>query len=269
MRGDHTARSNNSGYLGTIPLVAHRGYAARYPENTRESLAAAVAVGARFLEFDIQLSADGVPVLLHDATLDRTAGRTGSVFDLSAADLNLVEVNETDRLNGTFQGVCIPQLQQVAADLARWPGVSAFVEIKEESLNHFGTVFMVERVLKALGKALDSCVIISFSAAAVLEARQHCGCAIGWAVRNWSEESRRIASRIEPEYLFCNHLKFPAPPEPLWQGPWRWVAYEVAQPGLAFSLAQRGVHMIETMAIAEMMGQQAKIAGLDPINGHA
>lgn len=72
------------GTPGGTPLVAHRGYAARYPENTRESLAAAVSVGAEFVEFDIQLSADGVPVLLHDADLDRTAGRRGTVFDLSA-----------------------------------------------------------------------------------------------------------------------------------------------------------------------------------------
>ena len=58
----------------TIELVAHRGYAARYPENTRESLAAAVRAGARFLEFDVQLSADGVPVLLHDVTLSARPG---------------------------------------------------------------------------------------------------------------------------------------------------------------------------------------------------
>jgi len=265
----HIRSRNNSGYLEGIPLVAHRGYAARYPENSRESLAAAVAAGARFLEFDVQLSADGIPVLLHDATLDRTAGRAGSVFDLSAAELSRIEVNESERLNNSFHGVTIPLLKQVAEDLSGWPGVTAFVEIKEESLDRFGISFMVKRVLDALGQVVDSCVVISFSEEAALQARQQCGCAIGWAVRRWSEESRRIAGRLAPEYLFCNHRKFPPPPEPLWQGPWRWVAYEVTQPSLAFSLARRGVHMIETMAIAEMLAQQAPTAGSGPADGNA
>ena len=47
-------------------IVAHRGYTGRYPENTLLSLAAAVSYGARFLEFDVQLTRDGVPVLCHD-----------------------------------------------------------------------------------------------------------------------------------------------------------------------------------------------------------
>ena len=239
MQNDHSAQPSpasgggDDGCVGNIPLVAHRGYAARYPENSRESLAAAIAVGAKFLEFDIQLSADGVPILLHDANLDRTSGRPGSVFDMSAAELSRIEVNEAERLNGRFRGVCIPKLQQVAADLARWPGVTAFVEIKEESLDRFGASFTVKQVLEALSQVLDSCVVISFSVEAVLQARRNCGCAIGWAVRHWSQESRGTACSLAPEYLFCNHLKFPPPPEPLWQGPWRWVAYEVAQPGLA------------------------------------
>ena len=246
---------DKDGRFRGIPLVAHRGYASRYPENTRESLAAAVAVGARFLEFDIQLSADGVPVLLHDASLDRTSGRPGSVFDFSSAELACVEVNENDRLDNAFNGVHIPLLEQVAADLALWPGVVAFAEIKEESLRRFGVEFTVDRVLAALAPVLDSCVVISFSADAIEAARRRSGCAIGWAVRQWSEESHQTAIRLAPGYLFCNHLKFPGQSEPLWQGPWRWVAYEVAEPGLALRLVQRGVHMIETMAIGEMIGE--------------
>jgi len=241
------------GCLGTIPLVAHRGYAARYPENTRQSLAAAVSVGARFLEFDVQLSADGVPVLLHDASLNRTAGRSGSVLSLSAAELARVEVNENERLGRKFSGVRIPLLAEVAADLAQWPDVTAFVEIKEDSLSRFGTPYVIAQVLEALGRKLDSCVIISFSADAVLEARHRGSARVGWAVRQWSDESRLTAAKLKPEYLFCNYLKFPPLPASLWQGPWLWVAYEVAQPALAIELARRGVDMIETMAIAEMM----------------
>lgn len=234
-------------------LVAHRGYAARYPENTRESLAAAVAAGARFLEFDIQLSADGIPVLLHDVTLDRTAGRPGLVFNHFAAELTQIEVNEAERLGGAFQGVCIPSLEQVVEDIGQWPGVIIFVELKEESLDRFGTHFVVHQVLDVLAPVLDSCVVISFSAEAVLEARRQCDCNIGWVVRHWSEESHETAQQIAPQYLFCDHLELPSPPEPLWAGPWRWVVFEVDDVALAQALVQRGVQMLETMAIEDML----------------
>ena len=50
-------------------LVAHRGYALHYPENTLIGIEAAIRAGARYVEVDVQLSADKVPVLFHDRTL--------------------------------------------------------------------------------------------------------------------------------------------------------------------------------------------------------
>lgn len=233
-------------------LVAHRGYAARYPENTRDSLAAAVRAGARFLEFDVQLSADGVPVLLHDDTLQRTAGRPGSVFELSAAELSRIEVNETARLGPAFSGVRLPLLREVVADLMAWPGLTAFVELKPQSLTHFGIGYVLDRVLQTLEPVLDACVVISFSAPAVEEARRRTGCEVGWAIERWSEKSFETATHLAPGYLFCNYRKFPPPPAPLWPGPWRWVAYEVTALDVANALVGRGVDLIETMAIVEL-----------------
>ncbi len=244
----------NSKSKAEAPWVAHRGYALHYPENTRESLIAALEAGAAFVEFDIQLSADGVPVLLHDATLDRTAGRSGSVFDFDAAELVRIEVNEQSRLGNAFTGVHIPLLSDIASELVLWPGVTAFVEIKEKSLQRMGHSFTVDRVLTALGDAIGQCVIISFSEKAVRLARQRSDCRIGWALREWSERYQEVADQLAPEYLFCDHLDLPPAPTPLWPGPWRWVVYEVVDQELATRLFSRGVHLVETMAIAEMMG---------------
>ncbi|MGI9308197.1 MAG: glycerophosphodiester phosphodiesterase family protein, partial [Gammaproteobacteria bacterium] len=55
-------------------LLAHRGYQRLYPENTRESLLAAIEAGAKNIEFDVQLAGDGVPMVVHDDNLKRTAG---------------------------------------------------------------------------------------------------------------------------------------------------------------------------------------------------
>jgi len=234
-------------------LVAHRGFAARYPENTRIGLAAAVARGVRQLEIDVHLSSDGVPVLLHDPDLYRTAGRAGLVFGFTAAELGRIVVNEQARFGGAFQGVCIPMLSEVAEDLRAWPGATLFVEIKEESLARFGDSFTLDRVLDALAPVLDSCVVISFSEKAVSLARERAGCRIGWVLGDWSQSSRRQAERLVPDYLFVDRLFLPSPQEALWSGDWRWVVYEVESARQGRALLRLGAHLLETMDIAALM----------------
>src|SRR3954471_19739401 len=61
---------------GRLPvIVAHRGAPTERPENTLAAFEAAIAAGAGAVEFDVRLTADGRPVVLHDATLDRTTDR--------------------------------------------------------------------------------------------------------------------------------------------------------------------------------------------------
>ena len=73
---------------GHDPLViAHRGSSGVAPENTIASFELAVAQGARAVECDVVLSADGVPVVIHDTTLDRTTTGTGNVADHAWSDL--------------------------------------------------------------------------------------------------------------------------------------------------------------------------------------
>ena len=73
--------------MPAIHRVAHRGYSAVAPENTLPALAAGVLAGATFIEFDVRTSADGVPVVIHDRTVDRTTDGTGPVWELTAEQL--------------------------------------------------------------------------------------------------------------------------------------------------------------------------------------
>jgi len=67
------------------PLIgAHRGASSQFPENSLAAFTAAILQGADFLELDVQLSRDGIPVVIHDATTDRTTGVHGQVSDLTA-----------------------------------------------------------------------------------------------------------------------------------------------------------------------------------------
>jgi glycerophosphoryl diester phosphodiesterase len=114
------------------PLVfAHRGGAKLAPENTLAAFANGLAHGADGLELDVHLSRDGVPVVIHDATLDRTTDRTGPVSALTAAELSAVDAGYRfgeDRghpFRGRGHGV--PRLWEV---LTRHASARVIVEIK-------------------------------------------------------------------------------------------------------------------------------------------
>jgi glycerophosphoryl diester phosphodiesterase len=100
------------------PLVfAHRGGARLAPENTLPAIDNGLALGADGLEIDVQLSADGIPVVIHDRTLDRTTDRTGPVLGLTASELARVDAGFHFTRDGTFpfrgQGIGIATLDAV------------------------------------------------------------------------------------------------------------------------------------------------------------
>lgn len=78
-----------------------------------------IALGADGLEIDVQLSADGIPVVIHDRTLDRTTDRTGPVNGLTAAELARVDAGFHFQIEGRFpfrgQGIGLPTLDAVLA----------------------------------------------------------------------------------------------------------------------------------------------------------
>lgn len=240
-----------------VDLIAHRGFTARYPENTIAGIAAAVEAGARWVEFDIQLSADGVPVLMHDATLVRTTGQPGTVMDLPMDELRNFAPCEPDRFGDRFADVRIASVADLIRQLATWPDVTVFAEIKKESIDRFGSRYTVARVLEALQPCMQQCVVISFVAEAIAQARELGMPRVGWAIRQFNNVIRQEATLLAPEFLFCDHEIIPAAskknPHPLWTGPWRWAVYEVGNPELALRLAGLGANLIETFDIGSLI----------------
>jgi glycerophosphoryl diester phosphodiesterase len=233
-------------------MVAHRGWAARYPENSLEALEAALEAGARFVEFDVQLSADSVPVLLHDSTLDRTAAMPGCVHDMGWDQLADVRVGETSRLGEAFAQTRLPSLAQACRLLERWPDRRAFVEIKTESLQRFGLEKVLDHCLAETGPLADRGIITSYSDDLLSLARAKHGQKIAWVLATWNQDELEHARKLAPEYLFCNVNKLPEE-GPLPPGPWQWAVYEITDPNEALALADRGAALVETMAIGEML----------------
>ncbi|HKR11985.1 MAG TPA: glycerophosphodiester phosphodiesterase family protein [Pyrinomonadaceae bacterium] len=83
-------------------IIAHRGASAVAPENTTAAFKAAIAAGADGIEFDVRLSRDGVPVVIHDDTLRRTHGLRRRVGDMTLNELNKVDVPSVEQLIELF-----------------------------------------------------------------------------------------------------------------------------------------------------------------------
>lgn len=233
-------------------LIAHRGYAKYYPENTLCSLEAALP-GACYVELDVQLSRDLVPVVIHDAGLERTAGVPGSVPDMEYNALRSLSVAEHARLGGDFDNAHLPALQEVVAWMQPLPRLQAFVEIKSESLSRFGIATVVRRVMEVVAPVRQRVIVISYDRDAVQHARDSGAMASGWVLSTWDEDSLAEAAALAPDYLFCNHRKIPGTLSRLPRGPWCWALYEITDPQLALDWAARGADLIETMAIGEML----------------
>lgn len=119
----------------SVPLVfAHRGGGALGPENTIAAFDRGVAAGADGLELDVRLSADGVAVVHHDPTLDRTTNATGRVSAYTAEQLKGVDAAYRFEIDGARawrgQGIGVPSLADV---LRRYPDARVIIEMKDDA----------------------------------------------------------------------------------------------------------------------------------------
>lgn len=233
------------------PLIAHRGNALDFPENTLPAFESALQLGARHVELDVQLSRDRVPFVLHDATLDRTCDARGAVWERPAAELRGIDAAETARLGPAHAGTRLPELASALSLLQRWDAATLFVEIKTESIVQFGLRTVLDAVLEPLAAQPGHWVIISFDYEAVAQARTLSGLPIGWVLSRYDAASLDRVRSLAPEYVFCNWQKLPTR-SALWPGRWRWCSYEVREVGRARSLLARGVDLVETMAVRKM-----------------
>jgi glycerophosphoryl diester phosphodiesterase len=242
--------SSNSTSLPDI--IAHRGNALEYPENTLQALQSAIDLGVHLVEFDVQLTADRVPVVVHDVDLVRVADRPDSVHALSWLQLAEIPVGETSRFGERFAYTCAPSLAQAAEAIAGWSGVTAFVELKRASMRQFGREAVLRQVSQVLQPVLDRCVLISFDLAAIRILRLMTGARIGWVLESYDAGSLREATALAPDFLICNLERVPIGTERLWPGPWDWAIYEVRDLETARRCHELGARYVETMAVRDL-----------------
>jgi glycerophosphoryl diester phosphodiesterase len=123
--------------------VAHRGYSGVAPENTLPALAAAAAAGATHVEFDVRTTADDVPVVIHDRTLDRTTSGSGHVWDLPYDEVAALDAGSW--FSPAYAGVRVPTLASV---LDVVDGPELLLEIKPPA-----TLSQVKTIVELVGAA--------------------------------------------------------------------------------------------------------------------
>lgn len=125
-------------------IFAHRGLSLEYPENTISAFKAAEKAGADGIELDVQLSKDGVPMVIHDESLERTTNGSGFVRDCTARQLKTLSAGKWFGLR--FRAGAIPSLQEVL-DWLKPTGLQLNIELKNSRFPYEG---MEEKVIRMI-----------------------------------------------------------------------------------------------------------------------
>ena len=149
-----------------IVVEGHRGYAAKYPENTMISFEAAMELGVDAIEFDVWLSAEKTPVIIHDGNCKRTCGVDIHVNDMTVEEMKKLSAHYPDKFGDQYanMGVTIPTLEELLKKRAeKRPDLWLGVEIKEYTEE---CVDKTVALLKEYG-VFDVCFFYAFDAAII------------------------------------------------------------------------------------------------------
>lgn len=149
-------------------MIGHRGSPRSAPENTLSSFRQAYSEGVSWVEFDVVLSSDGVPIVFHDDTLDRTTNASGLVKAAPAAVLRGLDAGGWfDRV---FLGEAIPTLAETLMLLSRL-GMGFNIEFKQDAEREIETVGAAVALIDEIWREdLPTPLLSSFSRAALAAA---------------------------------------------------------------------------------------------------
>ena len=163
-------------------IFAHRGASSLAPENTIAAFAKAMEVGARWFEFDVDITGDGSLIVIHDDTLDRTTTGSGSYYQLGFSDIRRLDAGRW--FSDTYRFERIPEATDVLA-FAHAQQMGANLEIKPCA----GGDRLRERLIEALVSSFDHELLAAFHEACPTVA-------LGWLIERASEEWREGAAAL-------------------------------------------------------------------------
>lgn len=216
-------------------IIGHRGASADAPENTLAAFLLAQTQGADGIEFDVQLSADGWPVVIHDGKLDRTTSGHGLVQQFTVAELQALDAGQGER---------IPTLDEVFETLG--PNFLYNVELKTAVLRDNGLAAAVADRIQSHNLARQT-VVSSFNPLAVRYARRHLTQST-WVAHLSYKAALKFKHSLIPAQAVHPHYKMVDAAYMAWANKhgWRVNVWTVDDPTEAKRLVDLGVHGIIT-----------------------
>ena len=221
-------------------LVAHRGDATHYLENTLPAFESAARLGIRHVELDVQLTSDGIPLVLHDPNTRRTHG-----IDLDVRFHDLATLAGKGLFDKQVFDCPVPRLDDFVGWMAGNPQMHVFVEIKKESLHTQGRPKVLSAIMETLAPIAGRYTLISYDAR-VLGMAKRDKQPVGYVLPSMGDRYQMIARQLSPEVLFADYRQILHARE-LWPGPWQWATFEVADRAIARRMMALGLEYLETM----------------------
>ncbi|MFI5400013.1 MAG: glycerophosphodiester phosphodiesterase [SAR324 cluster bacterium] len=150
-----------------MEIFAHRGNSGEAPENTLAAFRQVLDVGADGVEFDVHLSRDGIPVVIHDEVVNRTSDGNGWVRDMTLAELQRLDVGKW--FGAEFAGERIPTLEATVG-LFRGSALRVNIELKTDRVAYPGLARAVTDMVRRIGMQRQA-LVSSFNHLTLLEAR--------------------------------------------------------------------------------------------------
>ncbi|XP_077379690.1 glycerophosphodiester phosphodiesterase 1 isoform X1 [Festucalex cinctus] len=187
-----------------VSVVAHRGGGHDAPENTIAAIRLASKNGASGVELDLEFSADGVPILMHDESVDRTTNGSGLLSQLKFADLAKLDAAAKHRLRDKFAGEKIPTLEQAVEECIKLQ-LTIYFDVKghpdEQAAVALSTLYKKHPVL------YNSSIVCSFEPKVIYKMRQtdpHVVTAFAhrpWSLSRFGDGSPRYPSPWKHHWL--------------------------------------------------------------------
>jgi len=232
-------------------LFAHRGGGSLAPENTLAAMRLGQSLGYAAVEFDVKLAKDGVAMLLHDPTLERTTNGTGRAADLPWEALRTLDAGGWH--SEAFRGEPLATFEDAARMLLE-QGMLANVEIKPTPGFERETGERVAALAARLWKgARVPPLLSSFSFEALAAAKAAApGLPRAWLASRFSEEDWEKMQKLEAVSVHTNHRKLELPNvERLHERGYRVLAYTVDDPDIARDLFAAGIDGLFTDNLRE------------------